>query len=102
MNCRDLTPTQLAQYQLSIGDIVQRMLRRNNEREGITNAESSLFLQSYETLLRQLYGLPVQLPEFLVINGLRVNFIPLQQIGPSFWSKTKMRAFPEPNRKVYH
>lgn len=40
-----------------------------------------LFVMSYETLSRQLYGLPVIIPEFLVINGLRVNFIPFETIA---------------------
>lgn len=32
-------------------------------------------------LVVQLYGIPVQLPEYLVINGLRVNFVPFAQIA---------------------
>jgi hypothetical protein len=42
--------------------------------------ESELFRRSYETLLKQLYGIPVELPEYIIINGLRVNFIPFTQI----------------------
>ena len=44
---------------------------RNNE----------MIQQSYEILMKQLYGIPVQLPQYLVINGLRVNFVPFEQIG---------------------
>ena len=40
-----------------------------------------LFKQSYETLLKQLYDLPVEVPEYLIVNGLRVSFIPFQQIS---------------------
>lgn len=46
--------------------------------------ENILFQQSYETLIRQLYGLPgnsIELPEFLIINGLRVNFISFEQLN---------------------
>lgn len=40
-----------------------------------------LHKQSYEALVSQLYGYPVQLPEFLILNGLRANFIPYEQIA---------------------
>lgn len=40
-----------------------------------------LFQASIETLMKQLYGIPVELPLYLVINGLNVNFVPLEQIG---------------------
>ena len=36
---------------------------------------------SYETLVKQLYGLPIVLPEFLIVNGLKVNFISFSQLG---------------------
>ena len=42
---------------------------------------SDLFKQSYETLLKQLYGIPVMLPEFLIINGLRASFISFNQLS---------------------
>ena len=34
---------------------------------------------SYETLIKQLYGIPVELPEYLIINNLRSDFILFQQ-----------------------
>lgn len=37
--------------------------------------------QSYETLIKQLYGLPVVLPQFLILNGLKVNFISFEQLS---------------------
>jgi hypothetical protein len=40
----------------------------------------NLFKESYETLLKRLYGIPIQLPDFLIINGIRVNFASYQQI----------------------
>jgi hypothetical protein len=36
--------------------------------------------QSYEVLVSQLYGFPVKLPEFLIINGMRVNFISYDEV----------------------
>jgi hypothetical protein len=39
------------------------------------------FHLSYETLIKQLYSIPVQLPEYLIINALRANFVPFQQIA---------------------
>ena len=40
-----------------------------------------LYQLSYETLTKQLYGLPVIIPEFLILNGLKVNFIPFSQLS---------------------
>jgi hypothetical protein len=62
-------PTQNQQTERSIEPNCQNLLVDN------------LFRESYETLLKQLYGIPVQLPEYLVINGLRANFVPFEQIG---------------------
>ena len=56
---------------------------RRETREKLTNCkrhkESNLQKLSYETLLKQLYGLPVELPSFLILNTLRVNFIPFEE-----------------------
>ena len=41
----------------------------------------SLTQLSYQTLVKQLYGLPVEMPEFLIVNGLKVNFIPFSQVS---------------------
>ena len=41
---------------------------------------NSLLNTSYENLLKQLYRIPVQLPEFLIINGSRINFISFQML----------------------
>ena len=82
---------------------IEQEIRNQNQRSSTeevlnqTNIRNDETKQSYETLLKQLYGIPVQLPESLVINGLKVNFVPFEQIGPSFWSLTKMRAFSEPD-----
>ena len=51
--------------------------------------ENTLMRESYETLLKQLYGMPVQLPEYLVINDLRVNFVPFEQIVQAFGQRPK-------------
>jgi len=47
-----------------------------------SNQEDELQKQSYETLLKQLYNLPNAdaLPEFLIINGLRISFISFEEI----------------------
>lgn len=47
----------------------------------VPQTSDTLFRESYETLIKQLYGLAVQLPEFLIINGIRANFVPFQVIG---------------------
>jgi RNA recognition motif-containing protein len=40
----------------------------------------NLMIKSYETYMRQVYNLPVPLPEFLILNGLKVPFIPFSEI----------------------
>ncbi|CAN5605080.1 hypothetical protein BH23THE1_BH23THE1_32920 [soil metagenome] len=56
-----------------------QFLRPESQPSTIYN-QPSLATESYETLVRQLYGLPVQLPEFLIINGLRINFVSFQDV----------------------
>lgn len=43
--------------------------------------EKDLHQLSYETLVKQLYGIPVGLPDFLILNGLKVKFIPFSQLN---------------------
>jgi len=40
----------------------------------------NLIQLSYETLIKQLYGLPVELPDYLVINNIQNYFISFEQI----------------------
>ena len=42
--------------------------------------QDTLLRDSHEALIKQLYGIPVELPEYLIVNGLRVSFVPFQQI----------------------
>ena len=44
-------------------------------------AQQQLEQLSYETLVKQLYGLPVVLPEFLIVNDLKLKFIPFSQLS---------------------
>ena len=67
-------------YQLISWDIVTKIIERPDIQEDEINIPDPLLIESYETFLKRLYGIPIQLPEFLIINGLRVNFIPFQQI----------------------
>ena len=41
---------------------------------------SQIISDSYETLLRQLYGLVINLPQYLNVNGLNVGFISFQDV----------------------
>jgi hypothetical protein len=43
--------------------------------------ESNLMKESYETLLKQIYGLSTVLPEFLIMNGLKVPFISFLEVS---------------------
>lgn len=42
--------------------------------------EQSLEKLSYETYIKGLSGIPITLPEYLIINGLKVNFISFDQV----------------------
>jgi hypothetical protein len=44
-----------------------------------TQNENSIINESFETLMKSLYGISVEIPQFLIINGLRVNFISFNQ-----------------------
>lgn len=46
----------------------------------LMNEMGNLHKKSYEALVSQLYGFPVQLPEFLMMNGMRVNFISYDEL----------------------
>ena len=50
-------------------------------REEVVSIEPSEVEQSYQTLLRQLYGLPVELPPALVVNGLHSDLVPFDQVS---------------------
>jgi len=41
----------------------------------------NLTKESHAMYMSQVYGLPVILPQFLIINGLQVNFISFQEVG---------------------
>ncbi len=49
--------------------------------QSVDLSQYELLKLSHEALVNQLYGLEVQLPEYLIINGLRVNFIPFEQLS---------------------
>ena len=55
----------------------------NPNDEGFNNPESSdnLHQKSYETLVKRLYNLSVEMPEFLIVNGLKLNFIPFSEVS---------------------
>ena len=89
---RVLTPPQTirtGQYQIPIvGGYSNRVLtppqspRRNlSPRRDQPSEADELPKLSYETLVKQLYGLPVTLPQSLVVNGLRLEFIPFSQLN---------------------
>ena len=46
-----------------------------------TSNSDDLTLKSYETLLKQIYGQPVTVPQFLVVNNIRAPFIPFNEVG---------------------
>jgi hypothetical protein len=47
---------------------------------------------SYETLIKQLYGLPIELSQYLIINGIRANFISFQEIA-NMLSKNQIERY---------
>ena len=65
-----------------IREIQDRLPRSNQVQVQISPLpEENLHKLSYETLVKQLYGLSVTLPEHLIVNGLKVNFIPFSQLN---------------------
>lgn len=79
LNSRSLNaqPQPQPQPQLQL----QLQPQSNISEPSMTQNTNQLFEQSYEILIKQLYALPVQLPEYLIVNGLRVNFISFEQIA---------------------
>ena len=67
---------EILNQQRPLDDMYNEIL--NQQRNNTTN---TLFKESYETLLKKLYNLPVLLPEFLTINGTKINFIPFSQVS---------------------
>lgn len=60
-------------------DELLRILNNMNDEQSIS-IDNTLFQQSYTALVSGLYGLEVKLPQYLIINNLKINFISFQQI----------------------
>jgi hypothetical protein len=43
--------------------------------------ENPLLKESYEALMKQIYNLPIELPPFIVVNGITMPFINVYQAG---------------------
>ena len=41
---------------------------------------SSRISKVYETFIKQLYDIPIQLPQYLIRNGIRTNFISFERV----------------------
>jgi hypothetical protein len=60
---------------------------RNPDYEVLTNQLADLsskyeaLLLSHQALIKQVYSLPVETPEFLILNGLKVKFIPFSEVN---------------------
>ena len=86
-----LTVAQPMNYNLRIGDIVRKIVQP----EKLTYP-NTLVSQSYETLIKRLYGILVELPEFLIINDLRVNFISFQDTASKLQNNEIERYIVDP------
>ena len=60
-------------------DILRILNNMDNSR--VLESVNPLFEQSCTALVSRLYGLEIKLPEYLILNGLKVNFISFQQIS---------------------
>jgi hypothetical protein len=64
------------------------LLQHNVSQRGtdsmIEDTYNILVGSSYETLIKRLYNIPVELPPFLIVNNLKVNFVPLENISNMF------------------
>lgn len=56
----------------------------------------SLYELSYQTLVKQLYGIPVIIPEYLIVNDLKINFITFEQVAQMLNSGQIERYIIEP------
>ena len=65
----------------AVQTFLQQTTRQENSIAPLNQPEKELYQLSYETLTKQLYGLSVEIPEFLILNGLKVSFIPFSQLN---------------------
>lgn len=66
----------IQQRQLIIPEIPQSIQQVQSTQQRSEETPQYIILNnSYETLIKQLYGIPVEFPEYLIVNGLRVNFM---------------------------
>jgi hypothetical protein len=65
--------------------------------------EEPLHKLSYETLIKQLYNIPAAnaVPDFLIVNGVKVNFISFQQISQKLSRNEIERYIIEPLLQPY-
>ena len=68
-------------------EIIENYLARNQ-----ISTVDSLEQQAGKVLVKQLYGQPIEIPEFLVINGLRVSFVSFQDIS-NMLSQSQIERF---------
>ena len=70
---------------LTTADIIQLINNHfDDSTENISSperGEDTISRLALEALINQLYGLPVDIPPFLILNELRVPFIPFDQVG---------------------
>lgn len=68
--------------QMAMANALEQVNRSGKQMaQPIIEPQETLFKESYETLVKQLYGIPVQLPDFLIINGLTVSIIRADRIN---------------------
>ena len=76
----------------SESEIRARWTENSNQDSTLRNENNNLLELSYSTLLSQLYGLPVTLPKFLILNDLKVDFIPFEEASQML-SQNKINKF---------
>jgi hypothetical protein len=67
------------EYDTTNHDDILNILNNMNYEQSIS-IENTLFEQSYTALVSRLYGLDVKLPQYLIINDLKINFILFHEI----------------------
>ena len=58
----------------------RRNLEATFQRHPPPSSDDELYEKAVQTLMKQLYGMPVELPQYLIVNNIRVEFIPFTEI----------------------
>jgi hypothetical protein len=65
------------------------------------STKENLVQQSYETLIKQIYNIHVEIPQFLIINKIKINFISFQDAANMLQNNQIQQFFLNPLLQSY-